>query len=377
MRTGLNLKVKKMRGADTTPKMSHKQKMLIVAIGAALLFCVSLCVTNKGFYSPIDVIKDLKTWVHLSLAQRFNWPVFLYRADIIESLHGYYDVVSRFQISVITFVSGMLLALSGNIFQNVFRNPIAAPSMLGVATGVRIGIIFLVVTYGLAAYDLPLEKYKYCYVAALAMLAIVMIVAKLSSGRKKFSVFDLLIVAAIMSQLVNGVSSYYMYAMDNTSALIFREITNAVRVDVSAVSFIALGVVAFISIIPFFLMRFSFNAVSFDNNESHSMGINTGVIKVISLVLGSLMVTAGMLHCGMVGMISLIVPFISRSIFGAESRNLFWGNILIGGSLLLLCRDITVWIPFYYDGIPIGSIVEFVAVPVFVLILKSNRRIYE
>jgi iron complex transport system permease protein len=235
----------------------------------------------------------------------------------------------------------------------------------------------LVIRYGMGAYELPLKKYIYCYIAAISMLAIIMFVAKLSSGKKKFSVFDLLIVAAIISQIVNGVVSYYEYSIDNFQALIVREIINAVRVDTGSISFEMLGISLLISLVPFFLMRFSFNAVSFNGDESHSMGINTQIIRLISLVLGSFMVTAAMVHCGMVGMISLIVPFISRNIFGAESRNLFWGNILIGGGILLLCRDISALIHFNYDGIPIGSIVEFVTLPIFVLILIKNQRSWE
>jgi len=117
--------------------------------------------------------------------------------------------------------------------------------------------------------------------------------------------------------------------------------------------------------------------VCFDTDDSNSMGVNTRFVKFLALVLGSLMMTAGMVHCGAVGMVSLMVPFISRGIFGAESRKLFWGNLLIGGFVLLLCRDIAFFIPFSGDGIPLGSVVEFVTLPVFVAILLSKRRTWE
>jgi iron complex transport system permease protein len=354
--------------------------MLLLAAGVLFVSLFSLCVktTVPGLIAPGDALRNLYEWIHLSVSRAQGGGAWARRFEIIDGLGGsYYDSISRFLISIITFACGMMLALSGNIFQSVFRNPIAAPSMLGVASGVQVGIIVLVLRYEFAAEGLPLEKYKYCYFFALAMLALVLVAAKLSSGSKKFSVFDLLIVAAIVQAIIGGVTSFFTYGMDNDLALALQNVSNAVRVNTEPISLYVLGAVFLISVIPFFLLRFSFNAVCFDSDESGSMGVNTRLVKFVSLALGSLMMTAGMVHCGSVGMISLIVPFIARAVFGAESKKLFWGNLLIGGLILLICRDIAAFIPFAETGLPIGAVVQFVAMPVFVLILFSGRRTWE
>jgi iron complex transport system permease protein len=370
----------KKRGVQSFMALSHKRKMQVLAIAIVVVFLLSMIVktTVPGVNSPLAAFRNFFTWIELNMAHLFGWPVWLDRFNVIEALGGsYYDTVSRFLISVITFVCGMLLALSGNIFQSVFRNPIAAPAMLGVGTGVSIGLIVLVLTYGTAALTMPVEKYEYCYLFALIMLGSVLLIAKLSGGRRKFSVFDLLIVASIFSTVVGGIIGFFSYGMDNDLALVLADLSNAIVVNTEPVSFAALGIVSLISLVPFFLLRFSFNAVCFDNEESSSMGVNTRIIKFISLILGSLMVVAAMVHSGSVGMISLMVPFVSRSIFGAESRNLFWGNILIGGLVLLICRDIAAFIPYGNHGFPIGGIVQFLSMPVFILILISGRRTWE
>jgi iron complex transport system permease protein len=377
MQTGLDIHDADMAAVTHMP---YKKKLRLLTLAIIVLFAFSLCIrtATPGFYSPAEVFLNLKTWISINIAHLFHTGAWLSRFSIIDAQGiGYYESSYRLLVSVITFVCGMLLALAGFIFQSVFRNPMAAPSMLGVGTGVQVGLIIMVLTYGGAAIGMPLEKYKYCYIFAIAMLAAVMGVAKLSSGKRKFSVFDLLIVAAIVSQIVGGVTSYFVYGMDNSFALALQNLSNVLTVNVEPVSFLLLGIVTAVSIVPFFLMRFSFNAVCFDTDDSNSMGVNTRFVKFISLVLGSLMITAGMVHCGGIGMISLMVPFISRGIFGAESSRLFWGNLLIGGLILLLCRDIAFFIPFSPDGLPIGTAVEFVTLPVFVAILLSHRRTWE
>lgn len=358
--------------------LSTKKKVYIAAL-MLIIVCISLCIqtSGHGFNSPADTAENLMNWIHLSLGEVFGWPVSFEKFSIINGLNGYYDSVARFKISIITFLSGMLLALAGNLFQTVFRNPLAAPSMLGVSTGVRLGILILVMEYGGQAAYMPFEKYKYCYLAAFAILVFIIACARLSSGRNRFSVFDLLIIAAIINQIVSAYITYSSYSMDNDIYLVYKQIMDSIAVNYEAVSFIFLVSACVICIIPAYLIRFSFNAAAFDNDESKTMGISTGRMKLFALVLGTLMMTAAMIHCGSVGMISLIVPFLSRGMFGAESSKLFWGNLLLGGIVLLICRDIGALIPFTDTGVPIGSVVEIIAIPIFVIIVASQRRTWE
>lgn len=357
----------------------YKRNMRLLTGGVVLLLLVSLCVqtVGRGLNAPMDVLQAYKTWIHLSLAEQFNWPIYLQKSSIIDEIPIYYDAVNRLKITAITFACGAMLAMSGALFQSVFRNPMAAPTMLGINTGVNLGILFLVLNYGGRALFMPFQKYVYCYICAAIMLLLVLGAGKLSSGKKKFSVFDLLIVGAILSQIAGAVRSYATFNMSNEMVLILNQVTNAIRVNVENVSFLFLGGVLIICLVPSYLIRFSFNAVCFENDQSKSFGIRTGAMKLFALVIGSIMATAAVAHCGTVGMISLIAPFISRAIFGADFRRLFWGNLLMGGAMLVVCRDIAAMIYFITQGLPLGIIVDFVAVPIFTAILVMQRRVWE
>lgn len=375
MRIGLKETKRQMR----LDEQSYKKKMRLLAGGVLLLLLVSLCVQTVGrsLNSPAEVLTAYKAWIHLSLAERFNWPIYLQKSRIIEEIPVYYDAVNRLKITLITFACGAMLAMSGALFQSVFRNPMAAPSMLGINTGVNLGILFLVLNYGGKALTMPFQKYVYCYIGGAAMFLLVMGAGKLSSGKKKFSVFDLLIVGAILSQIAGAVRSYFTFSMDNDLILILNQVTNAIRVNVENVSFAFLAMAILVCLAPVYLLRFSFNAVCFDSDQSKSFGLHTGAMKIAALAAGGIMATAGMIHCGTVGMISLIAPFISRAIFGADFRRLFWGNVLTGGAMLVICRDLASMIYFTTQGLPLGIVVDFVAVPIFTAILVTQRRTWE
>lgn len=358
----------------------RKNNRIIISIAAlAAVLAVSLCIGGYSYSlnSPAEVFMSIRVWIKLSLANLLNAGAGQGGAGNAGSMPFYGDVISRIKYTGMTFMCGMLMAVSGHIFQTVFRNPMAAPTMLGVSTGVNLGVLALVLQFGAAAYQMMSLKYIYCYSGAIAVLAAVLILGKISSGRKRTSVFDYLLVGAILSQIIGAVMTYFTYAMENDQMLIYQEISGDLHMDISNNAFEVLGVAMLIGLVPMFMIRFSFNAVSFETDDSRSMGVNAYALKIITMILGTIMIAAAMIHCGSAGMISLIAPFISRGLFGAEFRKSFWGDLLIGGGLLVICKDVTGLIPFGDSGLPLGTIVDFIAVPVFVLIVVSQRRIWE
>ena len=376
MQIGLD-QIKAIRKQDN---YKTNRLMLLFLLILFILFCLSMCLRTSrvGIVSPLDAFINLKTWLQLIIAQVFELPMYLNKHQIIAQLPLYYETVTRFKITLLTMVSGMILALSGAIYQGVFRNPIAAPTMLGVSSGVHIGILLLVLNYGGATYLMYAETYKYCYGFAMLILGIVWLAGKFVGGKNKVSVTDMLIVGAVISQMTNVFVSYYRFTMDENLLQIFQEISSGIYVNINSLSFIVLGIAVVVSIIPIHLIRFSFNAVCLENDDSYSLGINARVMRLAALICGTIMITAAMIHCGDVGMISLIVPHLCRYFFGADFKNIYYGSMIFGGILLVACRDVSALFYFGYNGsLPIGSVVSFIALPLFVVVLLQQRRGWE
>ncbi len=107
------------------------------------------------------------------------------------------------------------------------------------------------------------------------------------------------------------------------------------------------------------------------------LGLNYGGLRAAALLCGSVMILAAQVHVGMVSLVSLIVPFLARSLFGCESSRQLIGNLCIGPILLLVCRDITDLIPFIGDGLAIGSVASIVMLPLFVVVMARQMRGWE
>jgi iron complex transport system permease protein len=237
-------------------------------------------------------------------------------------------------------------------------------------------MMLLVYTNGAMAFSMLRERYILCYGFGAAILVFVTLAGRRLSGKgRPFDIVTMLLIGSIFSQLIGFVVSYVtLYLMDPDMYEIYFNISQALVVDTSFLSWTALGVASAASAIPVFVLRFRLNALAFTEEEVRLFGVNFTTLRAAALICGAIMILAAQVHVGMVGMISLIVPFLSRSVFGCEFRKQLVGNLCIGPILLLACRDVADLIPFVGDGIAVGSAVSVVALPVFMVIMAKQMR---
>lgn len=296
---------------------------------------------------------------------------------------GTYDIFNgvpaRAGVLGITLVCAVLLSVSGMLYQNVFKNPIAGPGMLGVSSGVTFGIMLVVWLYGENAPGMITQRYIFCYGAGAAILAFVILAGRKLSGKgKPYDIVTMLLVGMILSQLMGFVVSYMtLYVMDPDMYQLYLTLSQMLVVDTSALSWAVLIVVSVLSLAPIIYLRFRLNALAFEEQEVRMFGINFTALRALALICGAIMILAAQIHIGAVAMVSLIVPFLSRSWFGCEFRKQLVGNVCISTVLLVVCRDIVDLIPFVGDGIGIGCAVSIVALPLFLLIMAKHLRGWE
>ena len=356
--------------------LSYLSLGIMGAMGQNYAFSGAYC-----FYSPVEVARALYEHAYNALAQVTHaWPQ--HSSEwIAQNVNGYWAVGHRAGVVGITLLCGILLSISGMLYQNVFRNPLAGPGMLGASSGVSLGIMILVMLYETAAPQMLTERYLYCYGLGAIILVLVILAGKKMSGKgKPFDIVTMLLIGSIFGQLAGFIQQYvilFMYGDDETIQNVFIGLSQMLTVDTSVLSWIVLGIAFAISFIPVYLMRFRMNALAFEEEEVRLFGINFTRLRAVALICGAIMMLGAQIHTGTVGMVSMIVPFMSRSWFGTEFSKQLTGNICIGTVLLLICRDITDCIPFVGDGLGVGMIVQIVAMPLFVVIMAKHLNSWE
>lgn len=366
-------------------KRNNRRLYLLMAVVllAVTLFnlCISADVTGR-LYSPLVVAQALAIRIKLTAGMLFGvggYEGATTLAQVNQDLPGYADICLRFDVTLVTVVCGLLLALSGMMYQNVFKNPIAAPSMLGVSAGVRIGTIILVLVYGTAATSMNGLRYIYCYLGGTIIILCVILFSKLIAGKHRHvNVVDMLIVGSVMSQVLSTVSMYFLTeVMTDDLYEVFYELTSGARTDASLSVVAVLIVVTIVSVVPVFLMRFRMNATAFSDGEVRVLGVDPERLRVFVLIMGTIMILAAQIHVGVISMIALVVPFLVRYIVGSEFGKQMVGNMLLGPAALLLCRAVCGLVPFVGAGLSLDMVVGFVALPLYIWMMALGRKGWE
>lgn len=295
---------------------------------------------------------------------------------IMENVPGYWAIWRRAGVLGITLACSVLLGISGMLYQNVFKNPIAGPGMLGASTGISLAFMLMVVLYGSLAPTMLAERYLFCYGFGAGILVFVILAGKRLSGKgRPFDVVTMLLVGSILSQLLGFIVSYVtLFVMEDDDYLVFYNLSQMLTVDSSLLSWVVLAVAFLASFVPVWLLRFKLNALSFDEDEMRMMGVSPTLLRAVALICGAIMMLAAQIHVGMVSLVTLIVPFLARSWFGVEARQQMAGCICIGAILLIVARDVTDLIPFVGNGLAIGSIMSVIALPLLVVVMSRQMR---
>lgn len=325
-----------------------------------------------------DRKKDLK---HIIILIMITILVFV--ACLTTIYYGYKIKPSRFLFPyidkslIIAFGAGVGLAVSGAIFQILYHNPMASPNMIGATAGVKLGNVLIVFFYSYQAINLVTLRYKICYGLAIVCVLVVLLLGKLSRNKKEnISVVETVMAGSIVSQFLNIFTMYQMYTMSDEEMLIYQEITMGINIDTSFLSIVLFFIILMIGIIPIFLLKYRFNIMSIDSYEAQSIGVKSWPIRIIGQCCGVLMSVAAIVHCGDVGMISMLVPYIVRSYVGADFRKVLIYSVCIGGSLVMIGRVFTLLVTIFGEAVPMSFILNLVLMPIFILILLKRKEDY-
>ena len=361
-------------------KLGKKRFMLLgAALLALFILYLSMRSTAIGFIPVNYTLTNIYTAVRLGISQLFKLPLYDRRLAIIQETPYYLETMTRLQSGILTVALGACLSASGAAFQLAFRNPIAMPGMLGVTGGISAANIVLVLQYSSFAVAMTTRRFLYGYVFSLVLLALILFIGRLM-GRKKSSATDMILAGSIITRLVAQISNaVQVLLMTEDDYLLLQEMRLYGTGAGTSRGAVFLAGALVLGLTPLFLTRFSYNAVSFSDEDAGGFGINAALLRIIGLVCSVILVVAALIHIGDVAMLALLAPHLGRYLFGADFRNLLPGSLLIGAILMLVCGTVTAYFAFdpYLRIVSIGTLVDLVAMPLLMFVLLRGRRGWE
>lgn len=326
-----------------------KQPFLFNAalLALALLFSVAL---GSVFIPPADLFRGLFGQVALSSTS----------ATIL------YDI--RLPHTVLVALTGAALAGSGTAYQGLFRNPLADPYLIGVASGAGLGAVFVM------AHDWPTTLFGFytvpaaAFLGALLTVAVVYWIARLG---KTVPITTLILAGVAISSFATALSSFLMlYSESELRRAIAWLLGGAALSGWSPVVAMLPYVVIGLGILLF--SGHQLNVLQTGEEQAQQLGLPVERIKLLLIVAASLAAAAAVAFSGMIGFIGLIVPHAMRLIWGGDHRRLLPLSIL-GGAATLLLADLVARMALAPEVIPVGILTAITGVPFFLWLLRRAK----
>ena len=269
---------------------------------------------------------------------------------------------------VIAVLLGSGLALSGLVYQGLFQNPMVSPDLLGSTSGAGFGAA-LAILLGFSYLQITLVSFLFGIIA-------VAIVLLISSKVKGNPTLTLVLSGMMVSSVFSALISFVKLIADPEEAL--PQITYFLMGSLSSVrkeDILPVFLLIAVAIIPIVLIRWQLNIMTQGEEEARALGVNTRVIRLISIVSATIITATATSLCGMISYVGLVIPHLVRMVLGCDYRRTVPASIFLGATFLLLVD--TVSRSFTTVELPIGILTSLIGAPFFLyLIIRESKKLW-
>ncbi|MEA3521350.1 MAG: iron ABC transporter permease [Campylobacterota bacterium] len=268
------------------------------------------------------------------------------------------------------FFAGIILALSGLLFQTLFRNALMTPYTLGISSGAVLGAGLAIklglgsLAFGIAAVSL------FGFIGA--MLTILLLIALARYIKHEYST-SLLLLGIALSLFYTSCLMILFYlgsALENDMLLRFTMGSLSV-IGWQSPLLIALASLLLVSFI--FAYRFELQLMSISDESARLKGVNTKKINLILLGVSSFAIGILVSISGPIGFVGLIVPHIVSKLYPSSVNKRIIKTALFGGFFLVFC-DMLVRLMLTQSELPIGIITALIGGPFFIYLIINKGR---
>ena len=271
------------------------------------------------------------------------------------------------------FVTGAALSISGMAFQAMFRNALATPYTLGVASGASLGAA-IAVRLGLTFTVLGVSTQTiFAFAGALGSI---LLVNGLTWARRTVTTETILLAGVAVNFFFISLILFIQHTISpGDAARLTRWLVGGHLAQVDFDSLIGVLPLVALGAAVLVLLVHELNLLTTGDDIAASRGVAVDRVKKLLFVSTSLMVGGVVAICGPIGFVGLMAPHIARQIIGPDPRYLLPAAALFGGAFLCASDAFARWVLAPAE-LPVGVITAFLGGPFFLALLlrKSPGR---
>lgn len=339
--------------------------ILLASCGALMLFVLLL---SPGIGNQSSSVGIFDAWRSLAHRQEERPPLA-------------YQIGFRLRLprTLLAMQCGITLALCGAVFQTLFRNALATPYTLGVASGGSLGAM-LAIRFGLTGSVLGISAITgSAFVGAMAVIGIVFLFTR---GTRRLTTNELLLAGVTLGMFCSAMM------MLVTSLSTVRQTFEIIRWMMGSLD--TIGNLHWQSNLPLMIPAWvvlllsarALNQYMLGEDLATTRGVHVSRLQFVCILAASLATACVVAICGPIGFVGLVVPHVTALLVGRDCRILFPVSAMLGGVFLSICDWVSqlamVWAGAFTGQslgaviLPIGVITAIIGVPIFLVLLHRR-----
>jgi iron complex transport system permease protein len=290
--------------------------------------------------------------------------------SVPEGFETYHTILFQLRLArvVLVALTGAALAGSGAAYQGLFRNPLADPYLLGIASGAGLGAV---AAMGLRSTLHISNLFLIPAAAALGAITTVLLVVFLARSGRSLPTTHLILAGVAVSSFTTALTSFLMLnaSGDLRRALVWLlggSTLGGWQPVIAMLPYVTLGLVGLL------LLGHPLNVLQVGDEQARQLGLPVSLIRWLVIAAASITAASAVAFSGVIGFVGLITPHIIRLWCGADYRRLLPLSML-GGAILLLAADLVARTIIAPQELPVGVITALAGAPFFLWVLRRSR----
>ncbi|MDT8338430.1 MAG: iron ABC transporter permease [Sulfurimonas sp.] len=267
------------------------------------------------------------------------------------------------------FFAGAILALSGLLFQTLFRNALMTPYTLGISSGAVLGA-GVAIKLGLGSLFFGLTAiHLFGFFGALLSVFLLLYLSKFLKNAHHESLLLLGIALSLFYTSALMIVFYLGSAIQNDMLIRFTMGSLSV---IGWQNPIIVGFIAAVLVGVVYIYRFELQLLGISDESAKLKGLDTKKTTRVLLVVSSFAIGTLVSISGPIGFIGLITPHIVAKIHPSTVNRRIIKTALFGGLFLVLCDTITRALSTQSE-LPIGIITALIGGPFFIYLIMRKK----
>ncbi|MGD9655449.1 MAG: FecCD family ABC transporter permease [Sulfuricurvum sp.] len=268
------------------------------------------------------------------------------------------------------FSAGVILSLSGLVYQTLFRNPLMTPYTLGISSGAVLGAgIAIKLSLGTLVLGIGMVSI-FGFFGAMATVFLLLYLSRFLHASHQHALLLLGIALSLFYTSALMVVFYLGDAMQNDMLIRFT------MGSLSVIGWqhpLVLGIIAALFTIAVMLWRFELELMGISEQGALLRGVDTKRLTLLLLLVSSFGIGVLVSISGPIGFVGLIVPHIVAKLYPVSLKHRILKTALFGGFFLLFCDTLTRALPTQSE-LPIGIITALFGAPFFIYLLIAKTK---